>query len=465
MTTAAGRFPWRDRALIGLFTFAICVAWIVALPPWQGPDEPAHYAYIERLSHGAYPRHDGTTVRFSAALGTSVVRSIESFRTGQDRPLTADSERVLIRPEPDGLSTEGRTAITATTYPPLYYLLVLPFYEIGGDRATDRLYAVRVGSAVMASVFAVLTALLVFDATRKRRLALAAGMLAALPPMLGQTGALVSPDVLMCAATAWSILAIWRVRQERTRGRVAAVVIALAVVALSKPVGPAVAGALLTAFFGRELVRRVSRRRSHTIAGYAAIVAVLALAAWKQYAPALLSEHPLAGTRLALSYAWQFYLPKLPFMDPVFQDSVLTQPLPVWGTLVRTGVGYFGWISAPMPEWSYIAVVLGTAVAMSIPIVALRRRAFTAATTECLIFIVLLLLIFHAAEYSVYSSTRETILQGRYLLPAIPAALLVFMVPLAQSPRRTQTAAIGIALATWTLAAVVGLSSAVSFFT
>ena len=41
------------RLAVGLIVFAAllrALVWAVALPPWQGPDEPAHFAYIQRIA-------------------------------------------------------------------------------------------------------------------------------------------------------------------------------------------------------------------------------------------------------------------------------------------------------------------------------------------------------------------------------------------------------------------------------
>ena len=40
------------RPLLVLTLAVLChnIAWVVALPAWQGPDESSHYAYVERLA-------------------------------------------------------------------------------------------------------------------------------------------------------------------------------------------------------------------------------------------------------------------------------------------------------------------------------------------------------------------------------------------------------------------------------
>ena len=58
---------WARRAiwLIALATVLRALVWVVALPPWQGPDEGAHYSYVERIAveHSIPPlsHHRATT--------------------------------------------------------------------------------------------------------------------------------------------------------------------------------------------------------------------------------------------------------------------------------------------------------------------------------------------------------------------------------------------------------------------
>lgn len=462
-TSAPGEqsMPVRSLVLLGLLSLALCTSWIVVLPPWQGPDEPAHYSYIERLADGKIPPIEGGEIHFSAAVGLSVRRALDSYRVRGARPLTPHSEAILVPAEPDGLSTAGQAAAGATNYPPLYYTMMLPFYELG-SRAVERLYWVRFGSALIAVAFTILTSLLVLDATGSRRLAMGSGVLATLPPMLCQAGAIVSPDVLLAAGSAGAMLALRRAARTPTRRRVVAALVALSIVALSKPVGLPMVVALVVSFAGPSTIRLSTRSQA---AAAASVVALLLGGAYAvRFALAsTLSAHPFASAREFASYLWQFYLPRLGFMQPLFQDSVLSQPVPVWGTFVRTGVGYFGWISAPMPEWSYVAVVAGTLAALAVSIGPAIRHRFAFAL-QWVTFIVLLLAILHLADFAVLATGGGSIMQGRYLLPAIPAGLVVFCVPLAAASNRIQRTAMSIAIGTWMLSGAVGLSSALEFY-
>jgi Predicted membrane protein (DUF2142) len=75
--------------------------------------------------------------------------------------------------------------------------------------------------------------------------------------------------------------------------------------------------------------------------------------------------HPEPATIAGqLSYAWELWLPRLPFMDDKF--PMLT---PLWDTWYRGAIGRFGWLDYGFPEW--VAIVL---VPVAVAIVAFAVR-------------------------------------------------------------------------------------------
>jgi 4-amino-4-deoxy-L-arabinose transferase-like glycosyltransferase len=53
-----------------------------------------------------------------------------------------------------------------------------------------------------------------------------------------------------------------------------------------------------------------------------------------------------------LSYAWELFLPRLPFMDDKFPGIT-----PLWDTWYRGGIGRFGWLDYGFPGWVAIALL------------------------------------------------------------------------------------------------------------
>ena len=454
-------------ALLVLATLLRGVAWAAALPPWQGPDEPAHYEYVERLANGDYPPRDGAQVPSAALLASLNATGYDRFlvRT-PDRPLDAPLH-TLPRERPD-LSEAGRGALSATAYPPLYYAALVPLYRLPGlTTATDRLYAVRFGSALMGAAL-VWTAFLLFRRVARDGLAVLGAALLSLAPLVSQASAICNPDIGLALLSTALALCCVRLRLDGVTPLRALGTLALAVaVSATKPVGPVAAGVIVAALLGVPWL--LSRRRGALVTSVAVPLAGLAV-----YAGALWHDgfSPLANARYAVSYVWQFYLPPLPFMEHIFSPGIITDPVPAWAIWMRTGVGYFGWISAAMPRAVYQLAALTIALgALGALVVLVRERRLqpagrgallVAAALAVLLFVVAL----HTAELAYLLQTRGTdrLLQGRYLLPVIPLALLPVVAALDRLPPRGARAAALALASTWVLIAVAGLDTVLRFY-
>ena len=112
----------------------IGVLYAIYTPPWQSPDEPAHYNYVRQLAAGHLP----------------VIAPGDYDQAYQSQVIDA-----LFAPE---------YSVTSFTYedhqPPLYYLLQLPVYLLsGGSLLAMRLVSVLLGAGVVALAFVIATRL------------------------------------------------------------------------------------------------------------------------------------------------------------------------------------------------------------------------------------------------------------------------------------------------------------------
>jgi 4-amino-4-deoxy-L-arabinose transferase-like glycosyltransferase len=432
------------------------VAWAAALPAWQGPDEPAHYAYVERLSTGDFPPLQTGEARDSAALRTSLVASAYwRFRFREPtRPLSAELQARTLQEQP-GLPTEGRAARGATIYPPLYYALALPAYALPAlETATARLYAVRAVSALLAGVLVVATFLLVLEATGRPRLALAGGMLVTLPPIVGQGSGIANPDMLLAAGVAGLAWAALRFRR-RPRSIAAAAHVAawLAVVALSKPIGTPVATIVLASLLVVPAVAE-SRRLAALATGAAgtlgAAATVLVAAAGERL------QSPLAYTG---SYLLEFYRPRLPRLT----DETAVSP--AWTVWVESGVGGFGWLTIWLPQWTYGLALASAVVAAVLAAAGLARdRSPLRFPAWAALAVVVYVVVLHAIEVYGLLHGGERVLQGRYLIAIAPLASATFCAGLAALPPRVAAAAVAMTTAVWGFLALAGLDATVRFF-
>jgi hypothetical protein len=432
------------------------ITWAAALPAWQGPDELAHYAYVERLAAGRFPPLQPGVTRDSAAVEASLVANAYlRFRFAElDRPLAPGSREALPR-ERDGLPEEGWGAHGASIYPPAYYILALPFYSLPGlETATARLSSMRVLSALLAGGIVVVTFLLVLEATGRAGLALAGGALATLPPMMGQVSGIVNPDALLALALtglAWAL-----VRQQgvpRSRGSWAHVAAWSVLAGTTKPVGVPAAACVVAAFVVMTPVLRSRRARALVVAAVASVGLLAAGLA------VVGGERVRAPFSFATRYMWDFYRPRL----PALVGDVA--PARAWSVWVESGVGSFGWLSVWLPSWAYALGLLAVAVAAVASVYGLLRdRSHVPVALSCAAAVLLYVLVLHAAEAESLFRGRGLLLQGRYLTALTPVAAAGFLAAVASLPRRARSAVVGGVLAIWAFLAVLSLDSVVSYF-
>ena len=286
------------------------------LPPWQGPDETSHYAFVERLANWSYPDAGGPNNHASPALEASIEHAFAYFLTHDPRRPFSKEMRAVLPPEPANLSQSAPSSLTTFEYPPLYYALLVPLYRLPGlDTATKRLYAVRVGSALFMGLLVVLTFFLIREIVSDDALALAGAALVSLPPVITQASAICNPDIgLAAACTGLALFALRVNRRGATRNRLLAVAAFAVAAALMKPFGIVAAATIGGPLLGLPFV---SRRVGHPLAiGVAVSIAGgvgLFVVSLRRFG--LVN---MTNLRYSADYLWQFYLPPVSFMSTYF---------------------------------------------------------------------------------------------------------------------------------------------------
>jgi Predicted membrane protein (DUF2142) len=348
---------WARRAiwLIALAAVLRALVWVVVLPPWQGPDEGAHYSYVERIvvEHSIPPFARSQPNLFSVALGASTAS------TGYAAMVTREPLRPLRR-DMDAFPTEQRNLpVTSTgplatgSYPPEYYLLGAVAYDLPGlHNATGRLYAIRVVSALLGGLAAFLIFRFLLAAAVPELLALIGTAAFVQLPMFTQSSAIINPDILLSVTIAGLAAALVRARADPTRRRLGFVLLWGVLTALAKPIGGPTALLLTIAVLGLQPYGSSWRRRAGVATSLVVALAFSYVAEAKVSSLHMVGKNGVASTlRYSLSYLWQFYLPKIPGEMP--GPYATHHYLPSWWVWVETGIGRFGWLTTPMPEWSY----------------------------------------------------------------------------------------------------------------
>jgi Predicted membrane protein (DUF2142) len=424
-----------------LVALANCLAWSLITPPFQAPDENAHYAYVQQLAERAAmprvvnpegplsPREDAML----SALGTYAIIG----RASQPSLLTNAQQRVVEVTAARRLSPRGDgDALTATDNPPLYYLLeVVPYKAASSGGVLDQLAAMRVLSALFGAGTVLLIYMFLMELLPTRPLAWTAGALvAALQPLFGfMSGAVNNDDLLYLtsAGALWALARAFRHGLSPKNGALLGGFIGIGLVTKLNMVAFVPAAILATVL----LVRRAWRtERAQALRGgmwaiglaAAPFVTYLLLNRFVWHRVAIPGGgvggvHGAGGRAFSfngeLSHIWQLFLPPLGMRRQFAY-------YPLWDTWFKGFFGRFGWDDFAFPSWVfYFALCVTVGVCALAAGQALRRRNVLRRRGGELVVYTLALLAM-AVEIGV-ESYREAIINGgrfeqaRYLLPLL----------------------------------------------
>lgn len=371
--------------------------WAVVTPPLHVIDEPAHFGYVEYLAETKRPPPPmPEELPPYAGEQKVLIDGVPVTREGGPSWSVADERQVRRQLEQGGFPVPDTAARGAATYPPLYYAYeAVPAWLGSSLPALDRLYLMRLFSAVLAGVTVGATFLFLRELLPATRWAWTVGALVVgFQPVLGFMSGAVNNDGLLYAAGALLLFLVarsFRLGLTPRRGVAIGAAAAAGVLTKTTMVGllPGAALGLLVLWWRSAGEARRAAARGALLAG-----GVLAgiTAAWFA-ADALVFGRPLTAAtggmvaeavgeatslRGQLSYLWQFFFPKLPFMD----DAFPTYPdYPLWDVYIQGFIGRFGSFQYGFPLWvnqvglALLGVVAGLAgVELARSREALRRR-------------------------------------------------------------------------------------------
>jgi 4-amino-4-deoxy-L-arabinose transferase-like glycosyltransferase len=436
---AAGRW-------CAVVAFVNALVWMMVTPAFHVPDETAHVAYVQHLAEtgdildkqGADPFSPELhafldALRFPVVVGRPGERSTPS--TYYDRGVDA------VMGSPPSSAGQGGF-IESSSQPPLYYALEAGVYLASPWKdLLHRLWLMRLVSALLAATTTLFAFMFLREVLREPWTWTVGALAVAVQPLFGFVSSGVHPDALMFTATAALLFTLARAfRRGLTPQLGLAIGLVLAVGLFAKLtfltlIPGAVLGVALLAW-------RARAGRPAALRGAAAVFGVLATAVvlfvglntlvWDRPASGRVAETVTEATgelrpetsvtitrREQLSYTWQLYLPRLPFMNDQFDNY------PLYQTFFKGTIGVFGWLDTPFPEWVYklaLFVVLPL-VALCLAALWRRRRALRERWTELLAYAtitagLLLSIGLQGLPYRVNEGFAFE--QARYLLPLIP---------------------------------------------
>jgi Predicted membrane protein (DUF2142) len=482
----------RLAAWLFLIAAVNACCWALITPPFQGPDEVDHFAYVQSLvERGEGPSDDPVSPlqRWSGAEGLALqdMSFPTDHQVGDTRPPWLASQQSAYRGDVSRFhprQDDGGGYTTSAAHGPLYYMALSPAYLLARhDSIFSQLTLMRLSSALIGALVVVFTFLLARElAPRRPWLAVLAALLVAYEPMYGFMSGLVNNDVgVNAAAAAVELLLIRMLRRGITipwGALTGALLIALPIVKGTGLSLYPVAALVFVATFWRH------HSRSDLLAWGALALGALVMAEFSAHVLSSLQPVAAASGSATISsnagsasealhhipnfieYLWQATLPRLPFMAHYFPSPpgfVLTSD-PGFVIFVERGWAAFGWYDVLFPNWVY--VVIFVAMVCTVPLGAwAARREWSWVRRHWLELLVLILMPvavitgFEAAYY--VPRPRPLIAEfGRYAFPAIgPVAVLVVGALHAFGRRRMVTAGVGL------LVAIIALSYASQLLT
>lgn len=474
---ASGRGALVTAAVVA----AACgAAWALLTPPFQVPDEPAHYAYTQYLAEtaslpGGEPNRLAYSDEQTSAMAVVGANALVGRATNR-APATTEAVEQALRDGKDLPRDNGGGQTGASPQPPLYYgLAAVPYYAASWAAVPLRVLVIRLFSVLMLAATAVLVGLLARELLPRFSWApLVAGLVVALQPVIGFVSAGATPEGLMdLIAAAFLLASVRAIRRPSVRAAVIVAVLAgagvITKITLAALVPPAVLVVGLVAY-------RLAQRGDRSQAIRAALLGTVALgalpllyAAWTLAAGRGLfppgaaagvlppEAIPPASAREFVSYLWQLYLPRVPGQVDQFGY------LPLEETWVFGWLGRYGWLDYGIDGWVrdlglYIVCLLGVSAIAGL----LRFRASVwAARWELLTFVTATASLAVVIAVGGYLYKRNTTLpfeQARYLFPLAGLYGLVAVASVLGPGRRLRAPVL------WSLVVLLAIHELSGFF-
>jgi hypothetical protein len=473
---AAGRTRRIALTLYAVAALNAC-CWALITPVFQGPDEVDHFAYTQSLvERAAKPTDDpqSTQPPWSSAekLAVKDTSFLTDHQVGDSRApwllrQVRAYEMEVQRLHPSRRDGGGYT--TSATHGPSYYLALAPAYLLTRHASVfSQLTLMRICSALLGALVPLFTFLLARELAPQRPwLAVLAALLVAYEPMYGFISGIVNNDVGVNATAAALELLLIRLLRRGVTVPWAALTGAVLVFL------PNVKGTGLSLYPVAGLVFVVGLWRYHRrgdLLGWAALALAAVLVAelaTHVLSPAFAASAGAGGsaTTIAsnanavsaaltnipdfLSYLWQVFLPRLPFMTRHFPSS---GGYPGYVIFIKRGWAAFGWYVVFFPTWVYAAIVAASAsILLAAPLAVRRERRWLSRHLPEALAVTLMpvaVIVGFVAAYYTPTSRANIAEFGRYVFPAIgPIALLVVGALHAVGRRWALTAGVGLAVA------------------
>jgi len=447
-------------ALVLVAAVVAACGWALLLPPFQGPDEAEHFAYVQHLAEtGKAPSsteyagagsHSSEQTAAMDGLGLRMLMAVPDARPFWN-PVDLGAWRAFERDATHRQRADGEGLNPIAKNPPLYYAYEALAYRASPDRSLfGRLFATRLANVLLFLAAVVCAWLAAAELTARTWARTLTAAIVALQPQLTATAGIVNADTLLVAVwSAFTALAVRTLVRGPTLRRVLGMSVLAAASALVHGRGLALLPALAVVVALACWRHRPPLRPALGWSGAGALVLVAGLGAFRLFAA---TQGGTGGSLYGnqtdyihqggfgvwglLSQVWQFFLPKLPGMPTALAPEYGFRQM-----YVETFFGAFGSLEVRFPTRVYDLLEAGVLLALAGTVAALvvRRRELrgrwhvvVGLAAICGALIALLQLV----SYLALLGGPDPLIVGRYALPLIvPFALAVAFVA-TSLPRR-----------------------------
>lgn len=477
---AAIRRTPRPLGLLLLLGTLHLVAWNVAVPAFQGPDEDAHFAYVQYVGEtaslpsattGPTPQstEQGSTLNW---LNLNPLRGIRDARPAWS---SADlsSWRQLESTLPAGSRSNGSGPNPQAKNPPLYYAaMAVPYKAMSQLPLLKRLFVLRLFNLpfyLAAIVFTWLIAGELFGRVRWKQ-TLAAGAVT-LQPQLAFMAAIINADIALTAfCTAFLYTALRLVRVGPSPRLVLAASGLAAAATLTHGRGLVTLPVLIVALAATWVRHRPCPRETVITATTALGTILGALLVYLAFGRGrggglyggqvtALNSGATFSVRQFLSFIYQFYFPALPGMQPR-----IGPPFGYRQVFIETFYGTFGWLEVTFKAWVYAALQVVSAIGLVsvYTTCVMRWRTLLRAWPQVIVVVTMLftsVLFLHYVSYRALLTNQATdpLIVGRYLLPIISLFGIAVAFVIGALPRRAGHLAAAVVLAAGVLLSLSGI--------
>ncbi|MGZ6125545.1 MAG: DUF2142 domain-containing protein [Myxococcales bacterium] len=390
------------------------------IPPLNGPDEPAHFDYVQRVGEDLrLPVPKSVCAGYSAENRALTAALNEPIKFRPQRPMPPLS--AFLAPDPDRRSSRATTGCgPASTYPPLYYASVAIAYRLERPAPyLQRLFAARLASVGWGILTAALAFLLGVTWSGRVRDGALLGVIVAAQPMIAHLSSVVNNDAALIACATGAFAAVALLAREGGSRR-----------AFLLLVGATVAGGFSKPLFAFIL----------PVLGVAVAVAL----GPRRFRSWLLSGAALAPAALSV-LAWSIHvrttenLPSTPHPQPYREIAAWSMsPDRLYVIWHKTFWMCWGWLDTWIDDGYYQALALTVVLAAVGFALAWRRLdgreravAWLAAGGTAS-----MLLALNGVELIIIHKTGSALIQGRYLLPLFPLQAVALVIGLRALSRR-----------------------------